>query len=123
MNLKISAGVAIVSLAVGFLIAKKVYDKPQPQPQTSVAKASGSVKTVKVTKPNGEVTETVECASSAETINQNQAAKTLKRYSVSVSGLKNIEAIGADARLGDLPLFIGGIATKDSIKAQFRWEF
>jgi hypothetical protein len=125
MNLKLSLAALALGLLLGCYIGSRLA-KPSDLPAVVVKTASsGNVKATKVTKPTGEVVETLECAAQTSAVAEVNPIVLVKRskYSVAVIGLKDIEAVQADARLGDLPLFAGGIANKDNFKLSLRWEF
>lgn len=122
MSLKTNVLVFMVGVVVGSVI-KDFTKKPEPQPPTQTkAKSGASVQ--KITKLNGEVIETVNCESSSE-LSPASPVVIKKKYSVAVSGLKNIDSVAADLRLGNTPLFFGVVINKelDKSKLQLRMEF
>lgn len=122
MNLKLNAAILLVGCAVGYFLANKF--KPVAPDAPPAVKASGSASVKKVTKPNGEVTETLECASQAEA-KPSQPVVIKKNYSVGLVGLKGLEAVSVDARLGNLPVFVGAIVNQklEDSKIHLRMEF
>lgn len=121
MNLKINAAFLLVGCALGFFVANKLKSNA-PDTPPAVAKAFGMAKAQKVTKANGDVVETLECGAQAE-LKPMPAAK--KNYSVGLVGLKSVEALSMDARLGSLPVFVGAQINKNlnESKLSIRMEF
>ena len=127
MNIKIEALKAITFIAIGgFLFVnywpKDKIDKTEPQQPT--AKSSGKAVAKKVTKANGDIEESLECVTYSE-LKPSPSVVVKKNYSIGLVGLKEIEALSLDARIGQLPVFVGIIANKnlDQSKLLLRMEF
>lgn len=122
MNLKLNAAILLVGCAVGYFLANK-FKPVAPDAPPAVAKASGVAKAQKVTKANGDVVETLECGSAAQASAPIMQVK--KNYSVGLIGLKGVEALSVDARLGSLPVFVGAQINKNlnESKLSLRMEF
>lgn len=125
MSLKLNAVFLLLMFVIGCVCGYQFRPEPVASAPSVEAASKAGVKVIRVTEPSGKVTESLECAASSE------AKATLlpatsspkSRYSVFAQGLTGVDAVGADARLGDLPLFVGGIASKDNFKLSLRWEF
>lgn len=105
----------IISFIIGAL-AGYLFKKPEIKTEIKEVKVNQTAVTItKKTKKMPDGTETTDQVEQYLTnIYENKKALvqsnpvTVKRYSVSLLGLDSIHSLSIDARLGDLPLFVGG---------------
>lgn len=125
MSLKLNVAILCAAAFVGFLIGRSVQSTAPPS--TVGQKQSTECKVTKVTKVNAdgsrEIAESFTASGSQTQSTSIQPLKSLSRYSIGAQGLKTIDSISADARLGEMPLFVGGVLSRDNFKVQLRLEF
>lgn len=103
----------------------RLMPKPVPQVITvESVKTDIKYKTRIVTLPDGTKTEVTEGEAKQASVSSNSPTKA--RYAVALSGIKRIDLITLEARLGDLPVFLGvnaDIRNLNESKLQLKWEF
>lgn len=107
--------ILIFGIVLGFFLSQKIS---KPVIQTEI-KEDIKTKIVKIKEPNGKIIET----KIIEKKRDETPRQTLSRYAISAGGLKSLDFVQIDARLGDLPLFTGVQAKKDSVNIILRYEF
>lgn len=116
MNLKFNAVILLIGFCVGGFAVYKLMPKPIPQVIT-VESIKTNTKIVKVTKPNGQVTESTEIVSKSGLSNTTVSKKL---YGI---GLYHDKSIFGEIRLGQLPLHIIGDTNLKEHKIGIKLEF
>lgn len=114
--MKLNILILIVGLALGFFIAKRTI-KPEIQIK-EVVKTKIDTRTIKVTKPSGEIIETTSSVASSESTLDKTTA--LKQYGI---GIMSDKSLYGEARLGSMPLFLIGTASMDQWRVGIKYEF
>lgn len=110
---------ALIGLAIGY----KLFSKSKPE-ILEVTKINTITKTVKVTDTSGKITETTEQNSS--NLKESLTNSYKPRYSFGISGLKSVEYVTQEARIGDMPIFLGAdisLKSIDQSRLRLRFEF
>lgn len=113
--MKTTIAVFLVGCLAGALLMKYLT----PRPQAAIATLTDTkVKIVKVTEPSGKVVETVEKVKHTKNISNPPTPQ--HKYGI---GVLSDKAILAEARIGDLPLFIMVQTNLTDHRIGVKWEF